>query len=209
MSTFLHDLKELSDVVTVGLSMQLLGLFCIILLVVLMFSAQRDKKNKIDFAMLLVEPAVGNVTLAKYGGLVALIATTWIIIYLTVTGHFDATAFLWYLTAWCGVKIAADITAKPTIVPGGPGASVVGPLPPGSTIVSGQPAQQHTVAHALDLLPQGSAAAAAFADDAGPPEGGTEAKQLAPKIEQSDVGKTVTLEPPQASKSKPTKGKAK
>lgn len=94
-------------------AMYALGAMGILLIAWVLYNAQHDRNNKIDLNYLLVDSAVGNVTLGKFGGLISLVASTWIIVYLAVTNKFDGVAYAAYLAAWAAVKIAGDITGKP------------------------------------------------------------------------------------------------
>lgn len=86
------------------------GLGCVLLLlgVYIIWRAQRDPTNKIDIAYLLVDSQTGNVTLAKWCGLVALLASTWVFVYMAVSNRFDTTFAIAYLGTWGAVKVAQD-----------------------------------------------------------------------------------------------------
>lgn len=86
-----------------------LGLFLLGFITVFLTWAQFSRKSKIDLAYALIDPAVNKVTLAKFGAFVALATSTWVIVALTASNKFDATAFSVYLAAWAAVKVAADI----------------------------------------------------------------------------------------------------
>lgn len=92
--------------------MNVLGAFLLAILCWILARAQFDKANPIDLSYLLVDATVGNVTLAKFGGLGAFLASTWVFIDLPVTGHFDATFAGWYMGVWGGVKVATDFMLK-------------------------------------------------------------------------------------------------
>lgn len=84
-----------------------LGLFLLLMTVVMLCWAQFGR-SKIDLAYLLVDSAVGNVTLAKFGGFGAFIASTWVFCGQFATGKFDGGYATTYLLTWAGVKVAAD-----------------------------------------------------------------------------------------------------
>lgn len=92
-------------VLLVGAVMLLLGGY-------ILWRAHRARGNAIDLAFLLVDGDLNppRVTLAKFGGLVALLTSTWLVVYLAVAGKLDGVIFGAYLTAWAAVKIAADVT---------------------------------------------------------------------------------------------------
>jgi hypothetical protein len=85
-----------------------LGLFLLLVTCVILLLAQRDKKNKIDLQYLLVDPEVKNVTLAKFAGFGAFMASTWVLVALVVENHFDATYGLGYIAGWGAVKVSQD-----------------------------------------------------------------------------------------------------
>ena len=85
-----------------------LGLFLLLLVTVILTYAQFNKKNKIDLVYLLIDPTLGKVTLAKFGGFGAFVASTWVFIELPVSGHFDAGYATMYTLTWAGVKVASD-----------------------------------------------------------------------------------------------------
>lgn len=95
-------------------AMYFLGALGLLLIAWVLWNAQHDPNNKIDLNYLLVDSQVGNITLGKFAGLISLVASTWIIVYLAVIGKFDGTAFAAYLAAWAAVKVFGDYTNKPT-----------------------------------------------------------------------------------------------
>ena len=87
--------------------MNVLGTLLIIMLAVVLARAQASK-NKIDLSYLLVDSTIGNVTLAKFAGFGAFLASTWVFIDLTVTGHFDSGYAFAYVGIWAGAKVGTD-----------------------------------------------------------------------------------------------------
>lgn len=79
-----------------------------------LWRAHRSRNSAIDLAYLLVDGALDppRVTLAKFSAMVALLVSTWIVVFLTVSGKFDSAAFTAYLATWGAVKIAGDYMAK-------------------------------------------------------------------------------------------------
>jgi hypothetical protein len=88
--------------------MQGLGAALFVVFGWLLYAAHHDKRNKIDLTYLLVDPTLGKVTLAKFGGLLALFSSTYVFIYLALSQHFDATYASAYMLTWGAVKVAAD-----------------------------------------------------------------------------------------------------
>ena len=86
-----------------------LGLAMIGLMAWILWRAHRSKDNKIDLSALLVDTVTGNVTLAKFGGLLALLSSTWIVVYLAVDKSLTDTAFAAYVATWGAVKVANDV----------------------------------------------------------------------------------------------------
>jgi hypothetical protein len=95
-----------------GLVMEILGGALALMFGYLLWAAHRNPSNNVDLSFLLVDTSLGNVTLAKFGGLLALIVSTWVFVYLPVAGKFDATFAVGYIATWGAVKVASDITSK-------------------------------------------------------------------------------------------------
>lgn len=93
------------------LVVQWLGVAMVATFVYVLWRAHRNGENNIDLSSLLVDNGV--VTLAKFGGLLALLTTTWLIVLLALKGALTDVALGAYLTAWGIVKIAGDVTNKP------------------------------------------------------------------------------------------------
>ena len=85
-----------------------LGLF-LLLMVAAMLAWAQFGKSKVDFTYLLVDPAAGQVTLAKFAGFGAFVTSTWVFVALTANGKFDGGYAWGYLLTWAGVKVASDI----------------------------------------------------------------------------------------------------
>lgn len=93
-------------ILIVGAVMILLGGY-------VLWRAHRNKNSAIDLAFLLVDGALQppRVTLAKFSAMVALLTSTWLVVYLTVTGKLDGVIFAAYVGTWGAVKVAGDMTA--------------------------------------------------------------------------------------------------
>src|SRR6266576_1008748 len=96
-----------------GYAMLGLGLLLILMLAWIFWKAQRGK-SKIDMEDLLLDPTVGKITQGRFWGLIGGASGTWVFIYLPVSGHFDSTYAVGYLAAVFALKVAGDITGKPT-----------------------------------------------------------------------------------------------
>ena len=90
--------------------MPVLGVFLLTMFCWILLQAQMNRRNKIDLSYLLVDSTINNVTLAKFGGLMALVASTWVFIYLPVSGHFDSAYAIGYIVGWGAVKVATDFS---------------------------------------------------------------------------------------------------
>ncbi|HOM12528.1 MAG TPA: hypothetical protein PLB41_04345 [Rubrivivax sp.] len=91
-------------------TMAIVGGVLLLVGVYVLWRAHRARGNNIDLAYLLVDGELHppRVTLAKFTGFGAFLVSTYLLIYITLTGHFDATAFIGYLGAWGAVKVASD-----------------------------------------------------------------------------------------------------
>lgn len=87
--------------------MDVLGLVLLAVLALILWRAQRGP-GKVDLTYLLVDSAVGNVTLAKFAGFGAFLASTWVLVDLAVTGKWDSTYGIGYIAIWAGAKVATD-----------------------------------------------------------------------------------------------------
>ena len=94
-----------------------LGLFLLFTCVVILMQAQFNPKSKIDLTYTLFDAQAGNVTLAKLGGFVALLTSTWIIAQQAVTAKMDSTMFAAYIAGWGTVKVAQDYFNSKADVP--------------------------------------------------------------------------------------------
>lgn len=103
---------------TAGQAMLWFGVVIVAVLILIFVRAQWNARNRIDLTDLLLDQSVGKVTQGRFWSLIGGAAGTFVFIYLPVSGHFDATYASAYLLAVFGLKVAGDITGKPT-----PGAS--------------------------------------------------------------------------------------
>ncbi len=96
---------------TAALIAEWLGGVMIATFVFVLWRSQLDRNSKVDLSSLLLDK--GQVTLAKFGGLLALLCSTWLVVYLALDKSLTDTVFGVYVVGWGGVKVAADITNKP------------------------------------------------------------------------------------------------
>jgi hypothetical protein len=92
--------------------MDVLGLVLLALLVWILTSAQISKTSPVDLSYLLVDSTIGHVTLAKFAGFGAFLSSTWVFVYLAVTGRFDTTYASIYMAVWAGAKVATDYALR-------------------------------------------------------------------------------------------------
>lgn len=92
---------------------QLLGILLFLSVGTLVYLAHRDPNNKkINLDSLLYDKETKSTSLAKLMGLLGGATGTWVFVYLPVSGHFDATYAIGYLTVMIAGKVAADVTNK-------------------------------------------------------------------------------------------------
>lgn len=90
---------------------QWMGAAMVCVFIFVLVRAHFNKEGSINLSMLITEE--GKVTLAKFGGLLALLTSTWLVVYLAVDKALTEGIFIGYVVGWGGVKIAADLTNKP------------------------------------------------------------------------------------------------
>lgn len=66
----------------------------------LLVRAQFSRSNPIDFGTMLIDQKDGTTSLRKVGELVALLTTTWVVLYLAVKSDLTDTIFFAYVGAW-------------------------------------------------------------------------------------------------------------
>jgi ABC-type phosphate transport system permease subunit len=96
-----------------------IGLFLLFMFCWILWTAQTDRESPIDLKYLLIDTQLKQVTMAKFGAFGAFIASTYIFIYLPVTGHFDGTFAGIYVGAWIAGKVATDYINKDKPTPTG------------------------------------------------------------------------------------------
>ena len=106
--------KAPAEVSLAGYVMLGFGLVIIIILVVILIKAQLSKTNKIDLNDMLIEPKTGKTSPGRFWTLIGGAAGTWVFVYLPVSGHFDPTYAIFFVGLAFGLKVAGDITAKPS-----------------------------------------------------------------------------------------------
>lgn len=95
MSSFLEFFTFDNSLFIAGM----IGFFSVLL------SWHLNKTNSIDLKSLLIKD--GEVSLSKLGQLIALLVSTWIIVYQTRAGLLTEFLFLGYMTAWSGANLAS------------------------------------------------------------------------------------------------------
>jgi hypothetical protein len=72
-----------------------------------------DKKTRFDVRDLIIDSATKELSLYKVGQLVALIISTWILIYETRAGKLTEWLFGSYMIAWSGANLIKKYLEKP------------------------------------------------------------------------------------------------
>jgi hypothetical protein len=109
----MHD-----NTTTAALVAEFLGGAMLLLLVLVLIQAHFSKDSRINLADLLLDHQLnkrGQVTLAKFGGFIALLASTWIVVYLALDKALTDFIFVSYLGAWVLGKLGTELinsTAK-------------------------------------------------------------------------------------------------
>lgn len=88
-------------------------------LVLTLLSRSRSTKSSIKLDDLLIDAATNRISKAAVVLMASFVLASWVIVYLTLTGKFDDTAFAAYLAAFATpavVKIITDARA-PTLPP--------------------------------------------------------------------------------------------
>lgn len=87
----------------------LAGLICVLLGVLI---AWQMKDDQFDLRYLLVDSQTNKVSLFKLGQLLALLTSTWALIYETRTGNLTEWLFLAYIATWSGANVASKIVDR-------------------------------------------------------------------------------------------------
>lgn len=73
-----------------------------------------------DLRWSVVDNSTGRVSLFKVGQLIALLASTWVLVYQTRTDHLTDWLFLAYIATWSGVNVANKwVDSKAPLPPDG------------------------------------------------------------------------------------------
>ncbi len=78
----------------------------ILALVFLLWLWHMDKSDAFDLRWLIVDTATVKVSLFKLGQLVALLTTTWMVIYETRSDRLTEWLFMAYAATWAGANVA-------------------------------------------------------------------------------------------------------
>lgn len=87
----------------------LAGLICVLLGALAVWQAKDDQ---FDLRYLLVDSQTNKVSLFKLGQLLALLVSSWALIYETRTGHLTEWLFLAYIATWSGANVANKIVDR-------------------------------------------------------------------------------------------------
>lgn len=77
----------------------------------LLYQAHTATGNNFDIKYLLIDERTEHVSLKKMGALLALITSTWIVLYLTVKGSVTESILGLYLFVWAGVYVTPQTVA--------------------------------------------------------------------------------------------------
>jgi hypothetical protein len=87
----------------------LLGGICAMLMILGFWQGKRDE---FDLRWLIVDTKTHRVSLFKLGQMVALLTSTWVLIYLTRHDKLTEWAFTAYMLAWAGANVANKIVDR-------------------------------------------------------------------------------------------------
>ena len=100
--------------------------FMLLMLYRLLWKAHTATGNNFDIKFLLIERETGLVSLKKLGALLALLTTTWIVLFMTVKGAMTEGILGLYMFVWAGVYVTPQavtawrqppVSATPTQAP--------------------------------------------------------------------------------------------
>jgi hypothetical protein len=83
---------------------EILGLIMIIAMVWVFWNAQRDPKNPIDFATMLVWPGTKHTSLAFVAAFIGVLTATWIVVDMELKKLLTAEVFIGYMAVLIGGK---------------------------------------------------------------------------------------------------------
>ena len=81
-------------------------IFSSVVFCVLIFMWHNDDQTRFDLTELLIDSKTQRVSLMKIGQALALLVSTWVLIYETRAGRLSEWLFLSYMTAWAGANLA-------------------------------------------------------------------------------------------------------
>lgn len=87
----------------------LLALICALLIVLGLW---QRKDDTFDLRWLLVDSKTNKVSLSKTGQLIALIVSSWALIFETRNGNLTEWLFMAYIATWSGVNVASKVVEK-------------------------------------------------------------------------------------------------
>lgn len=88
-----------------------LGVAFAIFGICILYKAQKNPRSKVDIWDVLIDSSLvpPRITLAKVSGVIALVTTTWLMLFLTADAAMEPEYFWAYLGAWGAVKVAGDV----------------------------------------------------------------------------------------------------
>jgi hypothetical protein len=122
-------------------------LLIIALLALIVLWSIQAKRDNFDLRALITDPRTHQPSVHKMGELVALIVSTWLIVYLALNGKIDENYFGLYMAVWAGAQVANNWVsnkynpAASTTVTSSTVSTVV---PSGATVVSTDDSQTTT-----------------------------------------------------------------
>lgn len=90
---------------------ELVLLFMLIMLYRLLTKAHTATDNNFDIKYLLIDDATDRVSLKKFGALVALIISSWIVLFMTVKGQMTEGILGLFLFVWAAVYVTPQTIA--------------------------------------------------------------------------------------------------
>lgn len=90
---------------------ELLLLFMFFMLARLLWKAHTATGNNFDIKYLLIDEGTSRVSLKKLGALLALLTSTWIVLFMTVKGSITESILGLYLFVWAGVYVTPQSIA--------------------------------------------------------------------------------------------------
>jgi hypothetical protein len=81
-------------------------IFASVVLCILVFMWHNDEETRFDLTELMIDSKTNRVSLMKIGQALALLVSTWVLIYETRAGRLSEWLFLSYMGCWAGANLA-------------------------------------------------------------------------------------------------------